>query len=752
MNYKPITAGTQSNGFAVTKASDNAGQARKETEPIKDYIVLPLLTANPPFSQDLKSSNDDGSKPSSDDRKKVDEDPRKENECKDQKKEDNVNSTNNVNTVSSTFNAAGTNKDNKLPFDPNMPALKDDSIFNFSSDDEDDGKMADMNNLETTIQIEEEVYVCQPLGFEDLDFPDRVYKMGCMEELTFFLRLQVKQKRDGTFISQDKYVAKILKKFRFTKVKTTSTLMETKKPLPKDEDGEEVDVHMYRSMIGSLVYLTSSRPDIMFTVCACARYQVNPKVSHLHAMKRIFKYLKGQSELGLWYPKDSPFDLVSYTDSDYVGASLDRKSTTGEVEYVAALTYCGRVLWIQNQLLDYGKPKRKYTQVPQPSGPTESVAGEAVHKELSNSLVRAVTTASSLKAEQDSGNTIQSDEDSLKLNELIELCTNLKNRVLDLEKTKTTQKNEIDSLKRKGRIDDIDADEDITLVNDVDNELFDVDDLGGEEVFVTKQEVVSTVATTETITTEEITLAQALEALKTWKPKAKGVAFQKPCKSTTITTPIISSQQSRDKGKEIMIEEPVKPKKKDQIRIDKEAGLKLKAEFDEEERLAKILQAQEQEKLSDAENATLFQQLLKKRRKYFAAKRAEEKRKKPPTQAQKRKIMCTYLKNMKGYKIKDLKLKEFDKIQKMEDLEDLYKLVKVRYGSTRPVESMDYLLWSDLKIMFEPHVEDESMQIYMLVEKKYPLTPPTLSTMLEKKLQTDYESKMAYQLCKLIKK
>ncbi|GJZ49449.1 hypothetical protein Tco_0603639, partial [Tanacetum coccineum] len=101
--------------------------------------------------------------------------------------------------------------------------------------------------------------------------------------------------------------------------------METQKPLLKDEDGEEVDVHMYRSMM----YLTSLRPDIMFAVCAYARYQVNPNVSHLHAVKRIFRYLKGQPKLGLWYPKDSPFDLVAYTDSDYAGASLDRKSTTG---------------------------------------------------------------------------------------------------------------------------------------------------------------------------------------------------------------------------------------------------------------------------------------------------------------------------------------------------------------------------------------------------------------------------------------
>ncbi|GJZ30379.1 uncharacterized mitochondrial protein-like protein [Tanacetum coccineum] len=115
-----------------------------------------------------------------------------------------------------------------------------------------------------------------------------------MGKLTFFLGLQVKQKKDGIFISQDKYATKILKKFGFTDVETASTPTETQKLLLKDEDGEEVDVHLYRSMIGSLMYLTSSRPDIMFTVCACARYQVNPKVSHLYAMKRIFRYLKGQ--------------------------------------------------------------------------------------------------------------------------------------------------------------------------------------------------------------------------------------------------------------------------------------------------------------------------------------------------------------------------------------------------------------------------------------------------------------------------
>nr|GEV69399.1 uncharacterized mitochondrial protein AtMg00810-like [Tanacetum cinerariifolium] len=277
-------------------------------------------------------------------------------------------------------------------------------------------------------------------------------------ELTFFLGLQVKQKKDGIFISQDKYVAEILKKFRFTEVKTASTPIETQKPLLKDENGKEVDVHMYRSMIGSLMYLTSSRLDIMFAVYACARYQVNPKVSHLHVVKWIFRYLKGQPKLGIWYPKDSSFDLVAYTDSDYAGASLDRKSTIGDgkeivitessvrrdlqladeegidclpnstiFEQLALMRlekgFSGEVsplfqaMVIQNQS-ESGedtkprKPKRKDTQVPQPSGPTDNDANEAVHKKLGDRLVRAATTASSLEAEQDSDkiNTTQSKE------------------------------------------------------------------------------------------------------------------------------------------------------------------------------------------------------------------------------------------------------------------------------------------------------------------------------------------------------
>ncbi|GJW07361.1 putative ribonuclease H-like domain-containing protein [Tanacetum coccineum] len=181
------------------------------------------------------------------------------------------------------------------------------------------------------------------------------FQMSSMGELTFFLGLQVKQSQTGLFISQDKYVADMLKKFDLASVKTTITPMETKMALTKDEESADVDVHLYRSMIGSLMYLTASRPDIMFAVCACSRFQVNPKVSHLIAVKRIFKYLKGKPNLGLWKSTTSGCQflrrrLISWQCKKQ---TIVATSTT-EAEYVAAANCCGQILWIQNQLLDYG--------------------------------------------------------------------------------------------------------------------------------------------------------------------------------------------------------------------------------------------------------------------------------------------------------------------------------------------------------------------------------------------------------------
>ncbi|KAD7477708.1 hypothetical protein E3N88_00844 [Mikania micrantha] len=305
-------------------------------------------------------------------------------------------------------------------------------------------------------KVKEEIYVCQPPGFEDSQFPDHVYKldkalyglhqaprawyatltdhllangytrgaidqtlfvrkdkddlilvqiyvddiifgstssalckefkgvmkkkfeMSAMGEMTFFLGLQVKQDSKGVLIHQGKYVTDILNKFKMMESKPASTPMAARPILTLDLDGEDVDQHLYRSMIGSLMYLTASRPDIMFSVCQCARYQANPKASHLIAVKRIFRYLVGKPKLGLWYLKNSEFQLFAYSNSDFGGCNLDRKSTTGgcqylgdrlvswqckkqttvststaEAEYVAASSCCSQVIWMQHQLLYY---------------------------------------------------------------------------------------------------------------------------------------------------------------------------------------------------------------------------------------------------------------------------------------------------------------------------------------------------------------------------------------------------------------
>ncbi|GJX20619.1 hypothetical protein Tco_0223296 [Tanacetum coccineum] len=195
-----------------------------------------------------------------------------------------------------------------------------------------------------------------------------------------------KQKEYGIFINQDKYVAEILKKFNYIDVKSASTPVDLEKPLVKDGDADDVDVHLYRSTIGSLMYLTTSRPDIMFVVCACARFQVTPKTSHLLVVKRIFRFLKGKPTLGLWFSRDSPFELVVYTDSDYAGATQDRKSTTRDY------------LLTKGFDAERESKRGRDTKIPQCSGPPIKVGDEAVHKELGDRMERAATTASSLEA------------------------------------------------------------------------------------------------------------------------------------------------------------------------------------------------------------------------------------------------------------------------------------------------------------------------------------------------------------------
>ncbi|GKA15047.1 putative ribonuclease H-like domain-containing protein [Tanacetum coccineum] len=428
MNYVPVVAGNQTNGIAGTRDNIVADQAEKKKEPEQEYILIPFCTTDPLISQDPKVSEEDAKeKPT-----EMDESGASDKDGKDEQvtrseferplqqeqQTKNPNCTNSINTVSTPVSTAGpscTDDDPSSPvnaaeasnafeehlferFSPfknaftlppvsNVTPMDDTGIFGNAYDDEDVGAEADLNNLETTMnvspipttridkdhpkdqiigdfnsaiqtrrmtKISDEHAMIEAMQEELLQFKlqkvwtlvdlpngytqeeginyDKVFAhVAKIEAIRLFfayasfmgfivyqmdvtsaflygtIEEEVKQKDDGIFISQDKYVADILKKFDFVTVKTATTPIETNKALLKDEEAR---------------------------------------------IKRIFRYLKGQPKLGLWYPRDSPFDLEAFSYNDYAGASLDRKSTTGE--YVAAANCCGQVLWIQNQMLNYG--------------------------------------------------------------------------------------------------------------------------------------------------------------------------------------------------------------------------------------------------------------------------------------------------------------------------------------------------------------------------------------------------------------
>ncbi|GKA59191.1 putative ribonuclease H-like domain-containing protein, partial [Tanacetum coccineum] len=501
-----------------------------------------------------------------------------------------------------------------------------------------DEVFAPVARIQTIRLIKEEVYVCQPLGFEDPDYPDKVYKVvkslyglhqaprawyetlakylldngfyrGKIDQTLFIkkqkgdiLLVQVyvddiifgstkrevtsEEKEDGIFISQDKYVADIMRKFSFIDVRTASTLMDTKKPLLKDSNSDDVDVHLYMSMIGSLMYLTSSRPDVMFAVCACARLQVTPKVSHLHAVKRIFRYLKGQPKLDLWYPRDSSFDLVAYSDSDYARASLDRKSTTGGCPFLE----CRLISWqckkqtvvatssTEAEYVAAASCYRQESVVPQPRSPTQTlVADKATSTGVDVRYGGATTTITGLEARQGSGNidktptmphdspllrfnTLGSDEGSMTLQELMLFCTTLLKKVesleTDLKQTKQIYGVAYTRLIKKGR-----------YGHDMEfNFEFDA---------------------TKEVSTNEINVS-AVKPVST-----AGAAVTNASVATLV---YIKKGASKDKSKGKMAESKiVQPKttlQREQERLDFETAMRLKMEMRKKKRMAERLESQ----------------------------------------------------------------------------------------------------------------------------------------------------------------
>ncbi|GKB42022.1 retrovirus-related pol polyprotein from transposon TNT 1-94 [Tanacetum coccineum] len=236
-------------------------------------------------------------------------------------------------------------------------------------------------------KLKEEVYVKQPPSFESSEFPDYVckldkafygleqapkacstsyklckqfeklmtkkFEMSMMGELTYFLGLQIKQDDKGIFICQEQYTRNLLKKYEISDSSSVKTPMVPPNNLGLDLADKPINKTLYKGMIWSLIYLTTTRHDIQFSIVLCARYQSNLKESHLTVVKRIPKYLKGAPSLGLYYPKCSGFDLKGYSDSDYASCNMDKKSASAKAEYVAAVRCCASILWMKRQLSDY---------------------------------------------------------------------------------------------------------------------------------------------------------------------------------------------------------------------------------------------------------------------------------------------------------------------------------------------------------------------------------------------------------------
>ncbi|GJT72422.1 hypothetical protein Tco_1031708 [Tanacetum coccineum] len=403
-----------------------------------------------------------------------------------------------------------------------------------------------------------------------------------------------------------------------------------------DAEAEDDDVHLYRSMIGSLMYLTSSRPDIMFAICACARFQ---------------------------YPKDTPFELEAYSDSDYAGASLDRKSTTGGCQFLGSRL----ISW---QIVDFlnASPISSKSTAWNEFGTNIASAviclakkqkfhisklifdDETDDEERGDNVERAATTATSLDAEQCSGSPRRQDTMGDRP---------AQTRVLNLGNIKDAQALEIKKLKKRVK----------KLEKDSETQ-----GRYGHDIRVNTTSTSITTASINITTVEPVTTASAPvtttgvsvgTAEPSTPPPPTTTIIPIKDEDLTIAQTFMKMKSEKSKGKAKMVEPEKLKKKKDQIKYDANVAQRLQAELDEEARLEREREeeAKEQGEISIEERSKLFVELRNERKKHFARLRAEEQRRKPPTKTQKRNLMSTYLKNMVGYKHTQLKNKSFKEIQ-----------------------------------------------------------------------------------------
>nr|GEU92985.1 hypothetical protein [Tanacetum cinerariifolium] len=869
-DYKEIDG-----GYVAFRGNPKGGKiTRKDYKEIDGGYVA--FGGNPKGGKITRKDNE--FQPLNDGAKKVDEDLSKENECNDQGEEDSTNSTNRVNTVTSNINAASSSGVNavvinisiNLPPDLNMPSLEDIGIFEDSCDDEDVfGAEADFHNLDSTFQfspipitrINKDHPLEQVIGYlhsapqtrrmtknleehglvgtvisrtnnkdlqnclfayflsqmepkkvlQALKDPSWIKAINKMDEREIVIRnkarlvahghtqeegLQVKQKKESIFISQDKYVAEILKKFRFSDVKKSSTPMETSKPLLKDKDEEEVDVHIY---------------------------QVTPKVTHLDAVKRIFRYLKGQPKLEKPSESDGFEQIVDFLYANQIKYALTVSPTIynsciKQFWTIVKIKTVNDDVWLQ-ALIDGKKfvineaSIRHDLKLNDAEAIKETVVDKDESSKQGGKLLISKTTSWN-EFSSTMASTIICLANNQKFNFSKYILNNLKknleagvpfymfprNRVFSRAVIPLFGTMMVQAFEEVGDLS--------TAVHDTSIPDAPSSSQHQKKHKPRKKEKKEIEVSPMEIHTEDYVPKTSNDPL----PSDEHVA-------TTSNDPLLSEttkatqalkigslkgRVKKLKKKEISVADPVTTAGEEVTTI----GVK-----DSDYQMAQQLQTEEQKQLSIKEKSKLFIQLLDARKKHFAALKAKEMRSKPPTKAKKRKKMSTYLKNMDGYKYNQLKAKSFKDIQVLFDKEmkkedakrqwieeenefaELKRCleivpddeddvtIKATPLSSKSLTIVDYKIYKEGRKSFFKIIRADdniwkyqqglakvlnwklfdscgvscvtiqNMVYYLLVEKMYLLTRNTLHQMWnDMRLQVDYEIEMAYDLVRLIRR